>query len=98
MISKISNGVSPSESFTDLIKRLNQDTQKEGERWFQENRRVAFWKIFLKAKWAFFKTYFFKGDIGKGYFGFMQAVNRSLYELLSYAKYWELTERKRGKM
>ncbi len=98
MISKISNGVSPSESFTETIRRLNQDTQKEGEQWFQENRRVAFWKVLLKAKWAFFKTYFFKGGIDKGYFGFMQAVNRFLYELLSYAKYWELTERKRGKM
>ena len=90
--------VSRSESVAEMFKRLNQETQAEGEKWFQEARQINFFLIFLKAKFAFFKTYFLKGSISKGYPGFMQALHSLLYQLLSYAKYWELTERKRGKM
>ena len=92
------DNVSQFESTTETFRRLNQETQKEGDRWFQENRKINFLFVLLQAKLAFFKTYFLKGSIVKGYLGFMQAVNGSLYDLLSYAKYWELTERKRGKM
>lgn len=90
--------VSPSERTGEMFKRLNEETQIEGEKWFHEARRVNFFQIFLKAKFAFLKTYFLKGSIVKGYPGFMQALHGFLFQLLSYAKYWELTERKRGKM
>ena len=87
-----------SENTAQIFKQLNQETQLEGERWFEEKRAVRPWQILFKAKLSFLYNYFLKGGIGKGYSGFMQAVYSLLYQLLSYAKYWELTERKRGKM
>ena len=85
-------------SFSDTIKQLNQETDLEAAKWFQDRRKVALPIILLKMKWQFMKTYFFEGAWRNGFFGFMRAVNNSLYQLISYTKYWELTERERGRM
>ena len=86
------------ENFTGMIKQLNRETDLEAERWFREKRRVflplVFWRMFHR----FMKTYFFEKGWRDGFFGFMRAAHHSLYELISYTKYWELTERERGRM
>ncbi len=92
------DNVSQPESLNEMVRRLNQETQAEGEKWFQENRSISFLAVFLKAKFIFIRSYFFQGGILKGYSGFIQSIHNSLFQILSYAKYWELTERQRGKM
>ena len=85
-------------SFSEVVKQLNSETDAEGRRWFQEKRKVWFPAVFWRMFREFFGAYFLKGGWRSGYFGFMRAVNRSLYQLISYAKYWELHEGERGKM
>jgi hypothetical protein len=48
----------------------------------------------LKAAWRaydrFMRTYFTKKSYKEGFVGFMVAYFAALYQILSYAKYWEL--------
>lgn len=83
---------------TETMKQLNEKTQLEGEKWFREKHKISFFQILIRSKIAFLKTYLFQANFIKGFFGFMQSVNESLYLILTYAKYWELTERERGRM
>ena len=90
--------ISPPMNVTETMKQLNEKTQLEGEKWFREKRKVSFFQILVRSKIAFLKAYLLQANIVKGFFGFMQSVNESLYLILSYAKYWELTERERVRM
>lgn len=88
----------PSVNFAGILKRLNEETSVEGEKWFREGRKIPFILILWRMAERFVVVYFFKGNLRYGYRGLMSAVNGSLYPLLSYTKYWELTERERGRM
>jgi hypothetical protein len=84
--------------FTETIEKLNRQTDLEARRWFEEKRKVGlpvlFWRMFER----FFKAYWIRGGFRNGWNGFVTAVNHSLYQILAYAKYWELREREKGKM
>ena len=86
------------ENFADWVKRLNSETNVEAERWFRENRKIRLPIVFWNMLRNFVKTYFFEGGWRDGFFGFMRAANGSLYQLISYSKYWEFKERERGRM
>ena len=88
----------PAEHFTDSIRELNRDTDLEARKWFEEKRSVKLPFLFWNMAAEFFKTYFFKGTWRSGFIGFVRAVHQPLYQLMSYAKCWELTEQKRGRM
>ncbi len=90
------DNVSP--SFKEKIGKLNLEAAEEGERWFRERRKISFGSVLFKSKLIFLKTFFLQGTLKKGYDGFTEALNHALYQLFSYARYWELTERERGKM
>ena len=85
-------------SFSDMVRTLNQETDLEAQKWFRERRKVWLPLVLLKMKIEFFRIYFFEGKCRNGFFGFMQAVHGSLFQLLTYTKYWELMERERGNM
>ncbi len=91
-------GKTPIVNFAGIVKKLNEDTSFEGEKWFREGRKVSLAVVFLKMFQQFITIYFVKGSWQYGYMGFMSAVNSSLYQLISYTKYWELKERERGNM
>ena len=88
----------PSDNFAGIIRKLNEETSAEGEKWFREGRKVPFILILWRMIARFVAGYFFKGNLRYGYMGLMSAVSSSLYPLLSYTKYWELIERERGRM
>ena len=85
-------------NFAEMVKRLNQETDSEAEKWFREKRNVWLPVVFLKMKLEFFKVYLFQGGWREGFFGFMRAVHGSLFQLITYTKYWELIEREKGRM
>ena len=85
-------------NFTETVKQLNDETNREGEKWFREGRKVHLMFVFWNMLTRFIRMYFLNGRWRGGYVGFMEAFNASLYHLLSYTKYWELNERERGRM
>lgn len=84
--------------FSQSIEELNRQTDLEAARWFEEKRKVRlpviFWRMFAR----FLESYLIRGGLRRGWNGFVTAVNHSLYQLVAYAKYWELGEREKGKM
>ena len=85
-------------NFSGVVKKLNLETSFEAERWFREKRDIRLLAVLWKTVYQFVKVYFVKGAWRCGFLGFMAAVNSSLYQLITYTKYWELTERERGRM
>ena len=76
--------------FTELVDSLNGQTSKEAEKWLATRRRmalgVALWRTFDR----FYRSYIANKGYRDGVVGLMVAVNGGFYQILSYAKYWEL--------
>lgn len=85
-------------AFTEAVRQLNLETDQESQNWYRGKRKVYLPVIFGKMILGFIRTYLFKGAWRHGFSGLMRAVNGSLYHLVTYVKYWELTERERGRM
>lgn len=78
------------EDFSELIDSLNGQTSKEAEKWLATRRGmalgVALWRTFDR----FYRSYIANKGYRDGVIGLMVAVNGGFYQILSYAKYWEL--------
>lgn len=79
--------------FSDLFYGLNRQTSLEAEKWFNEKRKIGLAKMLWKACDRFFRTYVRKKGYRDGIVGFVIAVHSALYQILSYAKYWEMQNR-----
>ncbi len=77
-------------SFYDVVNKLNRETTLEAKKWIQDRRKVNFLKIMRKSISRFLKFYFQKKGYKDGFLGFMFSFFHALYQLLSYASYWEL--------
>ncbi len=84
------------DNFTNMIGKLNHMTSFEARKWFRERRKIGFLKMARKALHRFFKSYVLQRGYRDGWIGFMLAADSGLYQLFSYAKYWELLEREKG--
>ncbi len=76
-------------SFSDFINKLNRETVLESQKWIEDGRKVSFLKISRKCIDRFIKAYFLKKGYKDGFLGFMFSFFHSLYQILSYAAYWE---------
>lgn len=84
--------------FGDFIKKLNSQTTLEAKKWinlYKVNPRKANYKmnglhVFWRCLDRFIRTYFVKRGFKDGFIGFMVAFFASLYQIVSYAKYWEM--------
>ncbi len=86
------------ETYTRQINDLNKETSLQADRWYKEKLSIRFFLLLIQMKFSFLKTYILGCNWTKGFYGFMIAFHQVLYPLFSYAKYWELKERERGKM
>lgn len=77
-------------NFTHFVKTLNHQTSGEAKKWIYENRKVTRRGIMWKARLRFLKTYISKGGFRDGFVGFMVSYFAYLYQVMSYAKYWEI--------
>jgi glycosyltransferase involved in cell wall biosynthesis len=80
-------------NFADFLAKLNKLTTLEAEKWVQDRRGMSFFKALWRAVDRFYRTYHSKKGKKDGFVGFMVAFFAAMYQILSYAKYWELKGR-----
>jgi glycosyltransferase involved in cell wall biosynthesis len=76
--------------FRNLFSKLNHQTDFEAKKWVRDKRKMSFRLCMVKAVSRFIKFYFVKKGRKEGFIGFMMALASSAYQLMTYAKYWEL--------
>ncbi len=79
--------------FSDFLNKTNRLTTLEAQKWFNDKRRMGFGRALWRAGDRFYRYYFSKKGRKDGFVGFMIAVFAALYQIMSYAKYWELKRR-----
>jgi len=80
--------------FTDAIAKLDRQTDLEAKKWFRENRKVGIFTVIRKMMDRFFKAYVTKKGYKDGVIGLFLAVNSAMYQFLSYAKCWEMRQKR----
>ena len=82
--------------FAHFLAKLNSQTTLEARKWYLAKRKVTLGRAIWRAIDRFPRTYIRKKGYKDGFIGFMVAFFASLYQIISYAKYWELTHLKKG--
>ena len=77
-------------NLSDFLTKFNRETTLEAEKWMMDGRRVTLLGTFRKFVDRFLKNYFLKGGWRDGFMGFLMSFFHSLYQLISYAKYYEI--------
>ncbi|HOX54801.1 MAG: glycosyltransferase family 2 protein [Candidatus Omnitrophica bacterium] len=82
--------------FEHFLASLNRQTTLEAKKWINTGRQMSFGKAFWRTIDRFFRSLFGKRAYKDGFVGFMIAYFASLYQIISYAKYWQMKrERKK---
>ncbi len=79
--------------FSHFIAKFNRETDLEAGKWVQDKRKMSFGRAFYKATDRFFRAYLMKKGYQDGFQGFMMSCFSSWYQLVTYAKYWELKQK-----
>jgi glycosyltransferase involved in cell wall biosynthesis len=87
--------------FEDYLKKINGQSTLEARKWFllykTEPKKVNAKMNVSSALWRmidrFFRAYIGKKGYKDGFIGFMVAYFGSLYQMVSYAKYWEMKKK-----
>ncbi|MFH1996336.1 MAG: glycosyltransferase family 2 protein, partial [Candidatus Omnitrophota bacterium] len=83
--------------FCDFVRSVDNQTTLEAKKWFNEKRKIGALKAVRKTVDRFIKTFWMKKARKDGMVGFMVAYFNGLYQILSYAKYWQLRVRAENK-
>lgn len=83
--------------FHDFFASLNNQTTLEAKKWFNERRKIGFLKMTRKFCDRFLKSYFLKKGYKDGLIGFVVAYGNSLYQFMSYVKYWFMLQEEKVK-
>lgn len=78
--------------FHDYFASLNNQTTLEAKKWFKERRKIGLLKTYRKFVDRFLKAYFLKQGYKDGFLGLMVSYGTGLYQVMSYAKYWEMLQ------
>lgn len=76
--------------FKNLFSKLNHQTDFEAKKWIRDGRKMSFALCYVKMLSRFIKAYFVKKGRKDGFVGFMMAYAGALYQLMAYAKYYEM--------
>lgn len=77
--------------FSHFLQKLNGQTTLEARKWVDDKRTMKLSKALWRAFDRFFRAYISKKGYKDGFVGFMFAYFASLYQVMSYAKYWQMT-------
>ncbi|MBF0619412.1 MAG: hypothetical protein HQL19_04530, partial [Candidatus Omnitrophica bacterium] len=69
---------------------LNRQTTLEAEKWVITQRNMPMYVAFWRTIDRFFRSYVGKGGWKGGFMGFVIAFFASLYQIISYIKYYEI--------
>ncbi len=73
-----------------FLQSLNRQTTLEAKKWLDTGRKMPMFKGFWRTIDRFFRSYIGKGGWRGGFMGFVIAFFASLYQIMSYAKYYEM--------
>jgi len=76
--------------FEHFLQSLNRQTTLEAQKWVDTGRHMSGGKALWRTVDRFFRSFFGKQGYKDGFIGFMIAFYASLYQIMSYAKYWEI--------
>lgn len=76
--------------FGHFLAKLNRWTTHEAKKWIGQNKKIGLAKAIRKGWTRFMKTYVSKKGYKDGFIGFMVAFYSGLYQVITYAKYWEI--------
>ena len=80
--------------FSDFLKKLDNQTTREAKKWFSTGRKMRLGKALWRTLDRFFRTYLVKKGYKDGVVGLVVALFAGFYQILSYAKYWEMKREK----
>ena len=76
--------------FEHFLASLNRQTTLEARKWIQTGRQMSLGRAVWRTIDRFPRRYIGKRGYKDGFIGFMIAFFDSLYQVMSYAKYWEM--------
>jgi len=74
----------------DFVDKMNRQTTLEAEKWVMDRRRMSLGKALWRTIDRFFRAFIGKRGYKDGQLGFILAVMGGMYQVISYAKYWEM--------
>lgn len=77
--------------FEHFVQSINRQSTLEAQKWVQTGRKMTLGVAIWRTVDRFFRRYIGRRGYKDGFIGFMIAFFDSLYQILSYAKYWEIT-------
>jgi len=77
-------------NFEDFLTKLNNQSTREAQKWIRTGREMKLYVATWRTIDRFFRSFFIKKGYKDGFMGFMIAIFASLYQIISYAKYWEM--------
>ncbi len=79
--------------FEHFLASLNRQTTLEARKWIQTGRCMSLGKAVWRTLDRFPRVWIGKKGYKDGFIGFMIAFFASLYQIMSYAKYWEMKKK-----
>ena len=80
--------------FEHFLASLNRQTTLEARKWINTGRQMSLGKAVWRTIDRFPRSFIGKKGYKDGFIGFMVAFFASLYQIISYAKYWEMKRAK----
>lgn len=74
----------------DFLSKLNNQTTREAEKWFQQNKPMRLGRFLWRTVDRFTRTYVGRKAYKDGFIGFSVAFFAGLYQFISYLKYREI--------
>lgn len=74
----------------DFVEKLNRQTTLEVQKWVLDGRRMTLGKALWRSGDRFYRSYVSKKAYRDGLWGLTVSVMASLYQFLSYAKFWQV--------
>lgn len=78
------------DDFSQLVSKMNVQSTLEAKKWLRDGRKMNFGLALVRMVSRFFKMYIQKRGYKDGIIGFMMAWQWAAYQILSYAKYWQM--------
>ena len=76
--------------FEHFLASINRQTTLEARKWIQTGRNMSLGQAIWRTMDRFPRSFIGKKGYRDGFVGFMIAFFASLYQIMSYAKYWEI--------
>ena len=77
-------------TFEHFLASLNRQTTLEAQKWIDTGRHMSLGKAMWRTIDRFPRSFIGKGGYKDGFIGFMIGFFASLYQIMSYAKYWQM--------